>query len=306
MFTHRRPECLYLCLESLRKCRRIENYSVYIARNEDSNPEIDGIVKELLVGLNYEIGIRPSGWLIDRANGEAIKAGVARSDLFTIAIGEDETVSRDFLEVIESLAYQNHDEKLFSIGTSGVLLNNEFEKINTQELMVKTSFFNGCCGVIFKASFEKYFKQYFCETYYGSDKIIDGIRCFDPTYVDKTFPEYVNFKQPVYTLDGLMFRICLKYHLFNLLLVAPRSHEIGFFGAHVNSGHSEMYYNLFKNKSLKERITTMKDLIESDKIKDFFGERAWQYKPLEKDHTWSHLYAVDADFDVSKWEMQIK
>ena len=304
VFTHKRPECLYLCLESLVNCRRIEDYSIYLASNEDSSPEIRSIAKELLVGLNYEIGIRPVGWLANRANGEAIKAGIARSDTFTVTIGEDETVAKDFLEMIEVVATLNTDEKLFSISGSGLTVHNVPKELDRAEWLIRVDSFYGLGCAIFKAPFEKYMKPYYCEDYYKGEARLKGNSMHDVGWMVTNFPEMSTelHNKAGYTIDALTHRVMLRNGLYSLIALEPRSHEIGFYGAHVSSD-PEIYKKMFENKTLQEKVTIMRELISSGKIKDLFGNWSLNYRDLQDDHTWTELKVKDSTFDRNEWRI---
>ena len=302
IFAHKRPECLYLCLESLMNCRRIGKYSVYLAANEDSSPEIPAIAKEMLTGLNYEIGIRPGWWLANRANGEATKAGMARSDEYGIFLGEDETLSKDYLEMIESIAAANTDQNLLSVSGRGISVPNMPTNIDPVECMIKMDFFMGISCTMFKEPFDKYVKQYYIDDYYNGEVIKDGERYHYVDWMANTFPEYP-FNHSL-TLDGLTVRISLRHGLYSLVSLVPRSHEIGFFGSHITSS-SEVYKKLFENKTLKEKVDIMRDLINSGKIKELFGDFASQYKELDEDHGWKNLFVKDSVFDIKNWRLSI-
>jgi hypothetical protein len=301
VFTHKRPECLYLCLESLVNCRRIENYSIYLASNENSSPEIRSIAKELLHDLNYEIGIRPEWWLANRANGEAIKAGIARSDKYTVALGEDEVLAKDYLEMIETIITLNTDEKLLSISGNGLDARVP-SGINPDEWLIKMNFFIGLNSTILKEPFEKYVKQYFCEEYYKGELIVNGVRMHDIGWMATVFPEF-QYNHSL-TLDGLTVRAVVRHGLHSLTSLTPRAHEIGFYGSHVNSD-PEVYNRLFKDKTLQEKVAVMKDVVSSGKIRELFGGWAAQYREMKDDHQWKTLYVRDSKFDFERWKLTV-
>jgi len=262
------------------------------------------MTKELLDGLYYEVGIRPAGWLCERANGEALKAAISRSDKYCVALGEDETVSKDFLEVLETISQQNNDLRLFSVSCSGLGNIQEIKgELNGAHILIKSRLFINLGCAIFKEPFEKHVKQYINERFYQSEFVHDnGTRMVNPTYVINTFPEYA--KLSWFGVDGLVQRAVLKHDLYTLLTATNRSHEIGFQGAHIFTDKIA-YDKLLNNKSLEEKVKIMRDLISSGKIREYFGDWAYKYQELEDDHELTKLDVYDAKFDFDTWQLLI-
>lgn len=289
VMAHKRPECLWLCLESLRRCRGIEKYPLYVAMNEDSDPEIPGVVEKLWLGLKYQLAIRPSGWLAERANGEAIKAGAFLSDDFVVVLAEDERVSRDFLEFLEYVAKHLRGERLFCVHTAGVTKREDYPDAGN-ELLVRSRTFHAIAPKIFKEPFERYAKDYFCEEFYQTERVSSaGIYTYNPGFLNRRFPDE---SFPAFGVDGILQRVIAKYGLYTLTPVVPRSHTIGFSGVHIQGLYGEGW-SKFRSQSLEFRVAFMKYLLKTGDIKQFFGGWSHFYHPLADDHSWEELRVIE-------------
>ena len=294
LWTHYRPECFYLCLESLRKCRGIEKHPIYIPINADSDYEIPLIAKKLLDGLDYKIIVRPPGWFCERANGEALKEGLRRSDDYTVLLSEDEEVSADILELFDYVNEHFKSEKLMSVSTSGILLPRPY-KPGDEKLLVISGRFQGRTLAIWKEPFEKYAKKYFCEEFYQSEIVepYTGKRFNDAQFMLREFPGTGRtLIGSIWGVDGLLQRVITKNELQTLTTVIPRSHEIGFCGVHVNTD-PHVRANLLGELPLEERVNKMREIIKTGEIKQMFGFWSYHYFPLESDHKWDELIRMD-------------
>lgn len=287
--THRRPECLWLCLESLKRCRGIEKYPLYVAMNENSDPEISGVVKKLWQGLTYELAIRPADWLAERANGEAIKVGALLSDDFFFWLAEDDLVSRDYLELGEYVAEHLRGERLLCVHTASVTEREDYPDAG-DELLIRSQIFHSIAPVIFKEPFERYVKDYLCEEFYQTETLGLGVfHSYNPDFLNKCFPDQ-NFL--AFGVDGILKRVIAKYGLYTLASVVPRSHTIGFYGVHLR-GLSAEGMKEFRSQSLELRVALLKDAIKTGTIKEFFGKWGYLYQRIEDDHSWRELGVTD-------------
>jgi len=290
VWTHFRPECLYLCLDSLRKCRGIENHPIYVACNRDSDYEIPEIANKLLKGLDYEIDVRPLGWLAERANGEAVKEGIRRSEDYCVVLSEDEEVSEDLLEMFDYINENFKNDRLFSVSSSGITMPREYEDADVR-WMVESGLFKGQTFAVFKDTYLKYADQYVNEEFYRSEHAEEktGRRFMYMDYLLREFPGTERCALgSVWGLDGLFQRVITKYNLYTLTSVIPRSHEIGFYGAHVNTNPGK-YFELFHELTLEDKVAKMRELIKSGEVRDLFELYEPTYKELEEDHKWDSL-----------------
>jgi len=294
LWAHYRPECFYLCLESLRRCRGIEKHPIYIPVNGDSDREIPEIAHKLLKGLDYEIVIRPPGWFCERANGEALKEGLRRSDDYTVILSEDEEVSADTLELFDYVNTHFKNEKLMSVSTSGILLPRPYKPGDEQLLVISGRLQNRTIAV-FKEPFEKYAEKYFCEEFYQSEIVEPhtGKRFAEVSWMLRMFPGMEKtLIGSIWGVDGLLQRVITKHELQTLTTVIPRSHEIGFCGVHVNTD-PYVRANLLGDLPLEERVDKMREIIKTGEIKQMFGFWSYHYLPLEPDHKWDTLVKMD-------------
>lgn len=285
VLAHQRPEFLWLCLESLRKCRGIEKYPLCVAINESSEPAISSVVNKLCQGLDFEFYIMPKEWLALKSYAKALEYVFGKSDDFVIVVEEDQEVSKDFLELMEYVVVNFREERLFSVIAGLVALPRD-NVPSDNELLWVTYRFAMRGYLLFKKPFERYVGPYMCEELYQSETVTAlGERSYNRSFVDNAFPEQIG---DVLSLDGLIDRVVKHFRLNSLVAVVPRCHVTGFFGVHMR-GITEEGVKLFRGWALETRVDFLKSAIQAGALVQFFGQHASEYWDIEDDHAWSRL-----------------
>jgi len=295
---HLRPELLHFCLESLSLCRGIEQHHVYLCCNEDSDPEVFE-VSELWQsrGFSLELKVRPAGWGMERANGEAMKLGADNASEYFVFIMEDERVSADFLDLADYAA-KCWSHYYFSVSTSAHMGGRNWMGVWTNKLvaddyerdvekLIETEDF-GLGTVIFKRQFDKYLRPYLCEEFYRCEMVLDGHHIYSTHFHRRHFPD----DRAVYLgIDGLAEKVARKEGFKFLATMVPRSHTIGFYGAHMSSNF-DVWRRELDGLPLAGKIAKISRALDNNKIQSWFGPWATLFKPLLPDNEWQHLCIV--------------
>lgn len=285
VLTHSRPECLWLCLASLKRARGIEKYHLLIATNEDCHPEVPDVVKRFcLNGMSrFQMTMRPAGQLIDEANAEAFKQAANLSENFFIEVAEDEEVSSDWLEMLEYCA--GHFKRTDTIGVAGAFAINPFRpKSNTDSLIYKSAGFTTQASLIFKEAFNQYVAPYLSEEYYANASGQVGYINHKPNFFKKYFPD----QQPVNCgVDGVIIKVMRQNGLHSFIPISPRAHQFGFAGTHMRT--NKAIWDSIVTGRIEERAQILRYLIDSGRIGNLFGQWADEYHPIKTDHQWKDL-----------------
>ncbi len=188
VLAYSRPECLWLCLESLRRARGIEKYHLYFSLNDDCHPDIPKVIKQLCNGLVYEIEQRGAGWLIEHANGEAIKGAADRSESHFVMVAEDEEVSADYLEMVEYCVSHFDDGNLLAVPGGYVLPPPATDDAGR---LVKSSYVSTVGTAVMVKPFRDYAQPFLNWEYYTSEhQDVQVIAQHRADFFREYFPEY--------------------------------------------------------------------------------------------------------------------
>lgn len=265
----RRPELLFFTLESLSKCRGIENYGVYFMLDGGFDPANLEIIKRFPF-KTYEILEMQERGGCDRSIPESMKRVSDLSDDFFMILDDDMRVSKDYLELMEYCYGHFKNDRLLSVSPIGL-------KNEDVELVYSILRFKGTGEMFLKQPFDKYVRPHFGEEYYSSV----GLFQYTDRYFEKYFLEYGG---SVLSWDGLVDRILKKNGLYSLITDVPRCHEIGFYGAHKPIVFPE-YFKL----SLEKKILFLDDFIKRRKVRDLYSLYKETYRDIEEDHEWKDL-----------------
>ncbi len=285
ILTHQRPDCLWLCLESLIQARGVDKYRLIIATNDDFHPDISQVIAKCLWNkLPYQLALRPAGWLIDEANAKGFKLASDSSDSFFIEIAEDEIISRDCLEMHEYIA--SHFRRPETIGIAGAFAVNPFaNRDHCDSLIFRSQGFTTQASLIFKEPFDQLVRPFLTSEYYANAYgEVGGYMNHKPDFFVKHFPE----QQPINCgLDGLITKVMRRRHLHSFIPLSPRVSQVGFFGTHMQSNKGR--YQAVLTGDLEQRVTQLRGYIETGRIKGLFGKFADEYHAIKPDHIWADL-----------------
>ncbi len=289
ILTHHRPECLWLCLESLVQARGIQKYHIYVATNKDCHPDIEYVTRKFLTGLDFELDMRPKGWMQERANCEAWKTAADMSDNYFISVAEDEEVSRDWLEALEYIAEHYADPKLFGISPTFAIFPIRWLGKANDSLIAKANTMTTQSTLIFKDMYNKYLRWFFTEEYYlaeGNDFTDRHPQRRD--IIERYWPG-TGF-QP-WGLDGLVERIVQQHGLHCYTMMSPRAHQIGFWGGHMAT--NKPLYDAVVKGDTAHRARALRNLIDSGRMASCFGDWHLEYHDIKPDHTWETLIPLE-------------
>lgn len=289
ILTYSRPECLWLCLESLVQARGIRKYHIYVATNKDCHPDIEYVVRKFLTGLDFEIDMRPKGWMQERANCEACKAAADRSDSYFIEVAEDEEMSKDFLEVLEYVATNFADPGLFGIASAFSISPIRWPGKANDCIIARSNTLTTQATLIFKDKFNQYIRPFITEEYYQAEE--NERAGLLPRRKEILARYWPRTEQHPLGLDGIIERVLRQYGLHCYTPLSPRAHQIGWTGAHMASNRP--LYNAVIKGTTEQKVRIMRDLIDSGRIASLFGDWRLEYHDIKPDHSWDKLIPLE-------------
>ncbi len=292
------PEFLYLSLEALSRCRGIENYRLYFAIGKNYDPGVLEVIDQFnlphMKHFSEKVGMEDD-------MGEGMKAVANMSKDYFLCVAGDEVVSYDYFETMEYIVSHFHNERLFSISTTGVHLNRQeqpedIELITSSEKPCSKSVikpyygygpncFHTCGVLIFTEPFKRYCQSYLTDEYYNCLRLLGLNSNYIPEFFVKNFPDW-EYGYNVWGIDGLLDRIMKKFKLYSLVTIVPRCHEVGFLGAHKETE------DCLAGLPLTIKITWIKLQIAQGKLKKRFKGIAYDYFDMEDNHQWKELRLV--------------
>lgn len=266
-----RPALLYLTLESLNECRKIDDYQIAVRTPEKSDKCFD-IVDNFFP--DAEILFRENEPKIERVNFcRGLQELTSRTDDYLIHLEDDVRVSRDLLEFLDS-AYQDLlSPEIFAIrgirysGKQGQLEKDDVSKVLERKGV------DVLCTLFPKNILEEYILPHCCEEYYTKTE----------KYCEREF----GVKR---ALDGhgLMGAIRKKEQLRVLVPYVDRAKHIGIYSTKSWRSMEEVCPFLAE-KNLDERIDLIREIINDEKR---LNELRYEDRrsEIEKDYKWKTLY----------------
>lgn len=280
------PECLYLSLESLSRCRGIENYHIYFSVGQGYDPEVLKIIEHFSFSQHYGLYFSKYPGL-DHDVGEAMKAVALDTDDYFVIVGGDIAVSADFLEVMEYCAenFTRLYPELFIVSARGIRLTRTYNDSDIPMLRLSQNLSMGA-GMVFTSPFKKYCQKYFNEEYYSGIHFSNGITDYSTDFFYKYFPE---FPKRDLAADGLLARLIKRHELNVLTTVVPRCQETGFYGVHKQQVRLAYYSDIYP-LALEQRVLWMKDKLAKGTLGNYFPEFCrGDFFEMKPDHKWQEL-----------------